>query len=126
MANDSLAGIQKDPLHDSKADDEDQQWVAKELLRPDEKDLRASDAVLNCPGCFTPVCYQCQRHEEFSRQFRAAEVHNCDVDRSQSFSMGKGDSVKYYAVRCKICRAEVGLLDNEDVYHLFQVLESLG
>ena len=33
--------------------------------------------------------YQCQRHEQYNRQWRAAEVRNCKVDRSTSLSMAR-------------------------------------
>merc|ERR1719471_2393967 len=58
-----------DPLHDAAADEEDGRWVTNELLQPDEKNIRTTAAVLNCPGCFTPVCYQCQRHTDHARQW---------------------------------------------------------
>mmetsp|Transcript_131683 Transcript_131683/g.328366 ORF Transcript_131683/g.328366 Transcript_131683/m.328366 type:complete len:202 (-) Transcript_131683:39-644(-) len=115
-----------DPLHDPAADEEDERWVAKQLLMPDSEDVRSTAAVLNCPGCFTPVCYQCQRHAEYSRQWRAVEVRNCTVDRSSALTMARGDATKYFAVRCSTCAADVGLLDDDGVYHLFHVLESLA
>jgi hypothetical protein len=36
------------------------------LTRP-----RRSDAVLSCPCCFTPLCYDCQRHDVYLSQYRA-------------------------------------------------------
>eukprot|EP00440_Ansanella_granifera_P074921 gb/GFBE01081308.1/.p1 GENE.gb/GFBE01081308.1/~~gb/GFBE01081308.1/.p1 ORF type:complete len:161 (+),score=42.55 gb/GFBE01081308.1/:1-483(+) len=115
-----------DPLHDPEADDQDEQWVQDKLLQPDNSNVKTTDAVLNCPGCFTPVCYQCQRHEHYNRQWRAAEVRNCNVDRSRALSMAKDDPAQYFAVRCETCKADVGLLDSDGVYHLFHVLESLA
>lgn len=44
-------------FYDTSADEEDEKWVYKHLRVGDKK----SDAILSCPGCFTPVCYQCQR-----------------------------------------------------------------
>ena len=35
--------------------------------------------------------YQCQRHEQYSGQWRAAEVRNCSVDTTVAFSMAKVD-----------------------------------
>ncbi|CAE8680512.1 unnamed protein product [Polarella glacialis] len=118
--------LASDPLHDPGADDEDEQWVVEKLLQPDSSNVRTTDAVLNCPGCFTPVCYQCQAHAKHNRQWRASEVRNCVVDKSASLSMGIGDPTEYFAVRCEICKADVGLQDPEGVYHLFHVLESLA
>ncbi|CAK9084337.1 E2F-associated phosphoprotein (EAPP) [Durusdinium trenchii] len=122
--------LEADPLHDPEADDEDQKWVEDQLLQPDQSNVRSTDAVLNCPGCFTPVCYQCQRHERYSNQWRASDVRNCTVDRSIALSMAKDrtedDPSKYYAVRCETCKADVGLLDMDGIFHLFHVLESLA
>eukprot|EP00928_Gymnodinium_smaydae_P082111 TRINITY_DN65523_c0_g1_i1.p1 TRINITY_DN65523_c0_g1~~TRINITY_DN65523_c0_g1_i1.p1 ORF type:complete len:193 (-),score=48.84 TRINITY_DN65523_c0_g1_i1:101-616(-) len=115
-----------DPLHDAAADEEDLRWVEKELMQPDSENVRATAAVLNCPGCFTPVCYQCQRHTEHARQWRAVEVRNCSVDKATPLALGRGDTARYFAVRCEVCDADVGLLDDDGVYHLFHVLESLG
>eukprot|EP00933_Yihiella_yeosuensis_P057616 TRINITY_DN57569_c0_g1_i1.p1 TRINITY_DN57569_c0_g1~~TRINITY_DN57569_c0_g1_i1.p1 ORF type:complete len:186 (-),score=44.74 TRINITY_DN57569_c0_g1_i1:116-673(-) len=113
-----------DPLHDPRADDDDEKWVAEKLLQPDQENVRETDAVLNCPGCFMPVCYQCQKHATYSRQWRATDVRNCEVDRSTSLSVAKDDPTKYFAVRCEACKADVGLLDPDGIYHLFHVLES--
>ena len=44
------------------------------LLKP-----RSSDAVLSCPCCFQIVCMDCQRHEQYSNQFRAMFVMNIGV-----------------------------------------------
>ncbi|CAE7775014.1 Eapp [Symbiodinium pilosum] len=118
--------LDADPLHDPDADDQDEKWVADQLLQPDTSNVKTTDAVLNCPGCFTPVCYQCQRHEQFTRQWRASEVRNCIVDKSAALSMAKDDPAKYFAVRCETCNADVGLQDMDGIYHLFHVLESLA
>uniref|UniRef100_A0A7S1AXG4 E2F-associated phosphoprotein n=1 Tax=Noctiluca scintillans TaxID=2966 RepID=A0A7S1AXG4_NOCSC len=114
-----------DPFCDPDADDDDGRWVAKELLAPDVVNVRSTAAVLNCPGCFTPVCYQCQRHEVHAHQWRAAEVRNCTVDRGAPL-LPKGSDTTYFPVRCAACNADVGLVDDQDMYILFQVLESLG
>ena len=39
---------------------------------PENKTTSAivSDAVLNCPACFTVVCLDCQRHELYKTQYR--------------------------------------------------------
>lgn len=120
-----VANLAADPLHDPAADDEDEMWVSRELLLPDQADRRETAAVLNCPGCFTPVCYQCQRHAECARQWRAVEVRNCVVDRSSALTMAKGESCRYFAVRCGACSADVGPLDEDGVYHLFHVLDTV-
>ncbi|CAK0879085.1 unnamed protein product [Prorocentrum cordatum] len=122
----AVAQLGADPLHDPSADDDDQRWVIERLMQPDLSNVRTTAAVLNCPGCFTPVCYQCQEHERFARQWRAIEVRNCTVDTSARLSLSRDDPVKYSAVRCETCQADVGLMDEDGVYHLFHVIESIA
>ncbi|CAE7465099.1 Eapp [Symbiodinium necroappetens] len=126
QGTEKVDNLDVDPLHDPEADDQDEKWVADQLLQPDTRNVKGTDAVLNCPGCFTPVCYQCQRHEQFTRQWRASEVRNCKVDKSVALSMAKDDPAKYFALRCETCNADVGLQDMEGIFHLFHVLESLA
>jgi hypothetical protein len=49
--------------------------------------LPSTDAVLNCPACFTVLCRDCQRHEFYSGQFRAMFVMNCRIDRSETLTV---------------------------------------
>ncbi|KAL8434102.1 hypothetical protein ACSSS7_003384 [Eimeria intestinalis] len=44
-------------LYDDAMDELDSAWVRKTLRLGEGH----TDAVLSCAGCFTPVCYQCQR-----------------------------------------------------------------
>mmetsp|Transcript_32113 Transcript_32113/g.91056 ORF Transcript_32113/g.91056 Transcript_32113/m.91056 type:complete len:263 (-) Transcript_32113:159-947(-) len=60
-------------LLDPKADDCDAAWVAK------QRGGGESDAILNCPGCFTTVCVDCQKHASYENQWRAMFVINCEV-----------------------------------------------
>ena len=53
------------------------------LTRP-----RRSDAVLSCPCCFTPLCYDCQRHDVYLSQYRA-------MVRALPF-------ILYYVIRCQL------------------------
>jgi len=59
-----------DELYDEDADEEDQKWVNKhwrqgQALLSQQGNAAAAapstDAVLNCPCCFTTVCMDCQR-----------------------------------------------------------------
>lgn len=110
-------------LYDSNIDEEDAKWVSKEIRDPS----LPTDAVLNCAGCFTTLCYQCQRHESYHNQWRATHVMNVVVDRSQQLSMGeKGDTATFFGVTCEVCKAEVAVLDKDEVYHLFNVVQSHG
>lgn len=40
-------------------------------------------------GWFFALGYQCQRHEQYSGQWRATEVRNCAVDTFVAFAMSK-------------------------------------
>lgn len=58
-------------FYDSEADEQDQAWVTT------QQQGRRSDAILSCPGCFTTICVDCQRHEYIATQYRAMFVTNC-------------------------------------------------
>eukprot|EP00920_Eleutheroschizon_duboscqi_P032318 GHVT01077929.1.p1 GENE.GHVT01077929.1~~GHVT01077929.1.p1 ORF type:complete len:376 (+),score=93.78 GHVT01077929.1:833-1960(+) len=73
-------GADDDILYDPLADDEDEKFVAETFRAGEGK--TATAAILSCPGCFTPVCYQCQEHELYKTQYRALEVVNCTVAQS--------------------------------------------
>ncbi|XP_051941220.1 E2F-associated phosphoprotein [Hippocampus zosterae] len=111
------------------------------------KSLPTSDAVLNCPACMTTLCLDCQRHEKYRTQYRAMFVMNCSVNKEQVLRYKKqadrtsrkrkrrkdeaaaapagmdADEV-YYPVRCSECSTEVAVLDEDDVYHFFNILSS--
>merc|ERR1712126_521804 len=79
-------------LYDPQKDEEDQVWVddvrrsyqmaGKKPTLPGVQKLPNSDAVLNCPACFTVLCLDCQRHEIYRTQYRAMFVMNCSVNTS--------------------------------------------
>lgn len=69
-----------DPLFDKDGDDNDEKWVQKKMNSHRVASDRVSDAILACPSCFTTLCFDCQRHEQYSTQFRAMFVQNCMVD----------------------------------------------
>ena len=75
-----------DLFYDPDADDDDQRWIddlrmsyagdskkstaRQENAKRGVKGLPTSDAVLNCPACFTVLCLDCQKHELYQAQFR--------------------------------------------------------
>ena len=99
-----------DLFYDPEADDVDQSWVdsvrkSYQMPKPggNVSKLPNSDAVLNCPACFTGeirklfvsmikmtflsvLCLDCQRHEIYKTQYRAMFVINCTVDTTQKMS----------------------------------------
>ncbi|KAJ1666755.1 hypothetical protein IW140_002346 [Coemansia sp. RSA 1813] len=115
--------------YDENADHQDSAWMYKH--HPG-----ATDAVLSCPACFTQICFVCQAHARFAGQFRALSVMHCELT-EDVFAFGKksgllepidnsamqpnGKNV-FRAVVCSECGTKVGVMDQENVYHLFHVL----
>uniref|UniRef100_A0A224YDI9 E2F associated phosphoprotein n=1 Tax=Rhipicephalus zambeziensis TaxID=60191 RepID=A0A224YDI9_9ACAR len=143
-----------DLFYDPEMDDEDEKWVNEQrrsCIFPNEskqekdggkvKPLPLSDAVLNCPGCMTLLCLDCQRHEIYNTQYRAMFVKNCVVDRKETLRcLPSRSSARrrnlpegvhdprdlFNPVRCQVCRTEVAVYDSEEVYHFFNVIASFS
>ncbi|CAN0909040.1 E2F-associated phosphoprotein [Linum grandiflorum] len=113
----------KPEFYDPKIDEKDEAWVGKQ-----RRGNRRSDAVLSCPACFTTLCLQSQRHETNVSQYRAMFVVNCKVSSDDMQVEQPGDDVGGCSVRqvvsCSVCSVEVGVLDEEEVYHFFDVIPS--
>ncbi|KAF8099042.1 hypothetical protein N665_0254s0042 [Sinapis alba] len=127
----------KPELYDSDLDVKDELWMSK------KRHGRTSDAVLSCPACFTTVCFECQRHEQYVTQYRAVFVVNCKVDKDRALQhntvpskVGKrrrdseeketlsAQSERVNSVVCSTCSTEIGVLDTEEIYHFFNVIPS--
>nr|XP_037272248.1 E2F-associated phosphoprotein-like [Rhipicephalus microplus] len=143
-----------DLFYDPEMDDEDEKWVNQQrrsCIFPTEskqdkdsgqvKPLPLSDAVLNCPGCMTLLCLDCQRHEIYNTQYRAMFVKNCVVNKKETLRcLPSRSSVRrrnlpegandprdiFNPVRCEVCRTEVAVYDSEEVYHFFNVIASFS
>ncbi|CAM9372763.1 unnamed protein product [Discosporangium mesarthrocarpum] len=112
-----------------------------------------TDAQLSCPLCFTILCLECQRHTRYHTQFRAVFVRNVRVlaeedvsqrggkmgrgmgggqakgnrDTQQPQEGGSGAGGMRETLRrvcCLECGNEVGVMDQDDVYHFFDVIAS--
>ncbi|KAF9952795.1 hypothetical protein BGZ70_000479 [Mortierella alpina] len=109
-----------------------------------------TDAVLSCPMCLTQLCFDCQQHEVYPHQFRAMFVEHCRVienerlrfpketkkttkskdttseaaTSSQEFKPSEDDEADavYHPVVCEICNTKVALIDQDEVYHFFNVI----
>ncbi|VDO03436.1 unnamed protein product [Rodentolepis nana] len=92
-----------------------------------------TDAILNCPGCMSLLCLNCQRHSKYKTQYRTMFTFNCKiadgttqvpavVDLSKDASSAIIEDLK--TVVCEVCNTPVGLLESNGVYHLFNVLAS--
>lgn len=82
---------------------------------------RQSDATLSCPCCFTPLCYDCQRHEVYVNQYRAMFVTDECETRTGEVRTYEGD--RYHPVFCSTCGTEVGVFEPADeIYHFFNTI----
>lgn len=115
---------------------------------PRHHGLPSSDAVLNCPACMTTLCLDCQRHEKYRTQYRAMFVMNCTVKKDEVLRYKNQEDRKqrrrkrrkeqtpeptpagmeadelYHPVQCSECSTEVAVLDQDEVYHFFNILAS--
>jgi hypothetical protein len=85
------------------------------------------------------------RHEKYVNQYRAMFVRNCKIKTDQVLREGKSKRKKrrggragdpaaasegeskgqsYHPVCCEVCSTEVGVLDEDEVYHFFNVIPS--
>ncbi|XP_020263604.1 E2F-associated phosphoprotein isoform X2 [Asparagus officinalis] len=120
----------KPEFYDPNLDEKDELWVHK------QRKGRTSDAVLSCPACFTTLCLDCQRHEKYVNQYRAMFVTNCSIRRDQILRQPKQKprmsrrrvdaekDVVFYPVCCSVCATEVGVFDEDEIYHFFDVIPS--
>lgn len=113
-----------------------------------------SDAVLNCPACMSLLSLDCQRHETYKTQYRAMFVFNCEVDFAEKLAFADKQPRKkrrkapharnaaaaqqstsaadtpaaatetYYNVTCAVCKTQVAVYDEDEVYHFYNVLAS--
>ncbi|VDD82004.1 unnamed protein product [Mesocestoides corti] len=133
-------------LYDPGEDDANTEWVKKlqENSQGGETGSDETDAVLNCPGCMTLLCLNCQRHAKYKTQYRALFTFNCKVEDkplhlppgSDTSNLSKvtiedspsihesDNSDIFHRVICEVCNTPVGLCDSAGVYHLFGVLAS--
>ncbi|XP_057423641.1 uncharacterized protein LOC130717440 [Lotus japonicus] len=128
----------KPEFYDPDLDDKNEVWIHK------KRHGATSDAVLSCPACFTTLCLECQRHENFLTQYRAVFVVNCKIKddkvvkqnisksrkrnrRTEGIDASDAHSTNtetFKQVCCSVCMTEVGALDGDEVYHFFNVLPS--
>eukprot|EP01132_Coremiostelium_polycephalum_P002054 gene2054-2532_t len=152
-------------LYNDVEDEENEEWMNKNFKKI--TGFR-SDASLSCPGCFTLLCIDSQRHDIYKNQFRAIFVKNCKIDptkrlvykedniknnnnnnskrkgKSSTTTTNNNNTVKeeddnielkiedtsepiveyYYQVFCSVCDTNVAVIDNDEVYHFFNVFPS--
>jgi hypothetical protein len=112
-----------DLFYDATLDAKDEKRVRGKKKNNNDATEAETDAILSCPKCLSTVCTQCQRHEKFDLQFRAVESFGTTTVDEDIFTDDNG-SFRGRKVRCEACEETVGLLDEEDVYHFFNVVPS--
>ena len=111
-----------------------------EKIKPE--DIPQSDAILSCPGCMETLCIDCQQHETYKNQFRAMFIMQCRTEMGEVLKYKKKKTKRkfnkhdtpmesaapeydvYHPVRCGSCQTEVGVYDEDEVYHFYNVLPS--
>jgi hypothetical protein len=120
--------VDDDELYDESEDDKHE----AELLALDGS-RKIGEIKLSCPCCFSILCTDCQRHEQFKTQWRAMFVQNCSVERKTKLQTSEGgefieekeEEQIVSTVSCTSCGASVGVQDMDEVYHFFSVIPSL-
>ncbi|CEI85975.1 hypothetical protein RMCBS344292_00424 [Rhizopus microsporus] len=119
LSNDEL-------LYDPELDDKDEEWVNEQIVADSMDSMKGqgkTDAILTCPMCFITLCYSCQRHEKYADQYRAMFVHNCHVIKDERFKPKDAMEDEYYhKVVCDQCGVHVAMMDQDEVYHFFNVI----
>lgn len=84
---------------------------------------------------FSILC-EIRRHEKYVTQYRAMFVTNCSIRRDQILRQPKQKprksrrrvdaekDVVFYPVCCSVCSTEVGVFDEDEIYHFFDVIPS--
>ncbi|KAI8326716.1 hypothetical protein EDC96DRAFT_453870, partial [Choanephora cucurbitarum] len=107
LSNDEL-------LYDPDMDDRDEAWVLKQI---DLVKGNKSQMTIHRTHLF-------HRHERYADQFRAMFVRNCHTVPGERYKMKSEDGQdEYYAkVTCETCGIHVAMLDEDEVYHFFNVV----
>ncbi|KAI9275233.1 E2F-associated phosphoprotein [Helicostylum pulchrum] len=114
-------------LYDPELDEKDEEWVSKQIDKDSSRteDIpldNKTDAILTCPMCFTTLCYSCQRHEKYANQFRAMFVRNCHTVPGEKYKIPGEKDESYFKVTCETCGIQVAMLDDDEIYHFFNVV----
>lgn len=62
------------------------------------------------------------RHEKYANQFRAMFVRNCHTVPGEKYKMQGEKEESYYKVTCETCGIQVAMLDDDEIYHFFNVV----
>ncbi|KAI9280482.1 E2F-associated phosphoprotein-domain-containing protein [Sporodiniella umbellata] len=113
-------------LYDPALDEKDEAWVIKQVEADCSREKTTegkTDAILTCPMCFITLSYSCQRHERYAQQYRAMFVHHCHVIETERYQpKGAEKDEHYQKVVCDQCGVHVAMMDQDEVYHFFNVV----
>ncbi|OUS48342.1 E2F-associated phospho protein-domain-containing protein [Ostreococcus tauri] len=114
-------------LYDANADAREAKAFRRALGLDAVGDDARTDAVLSCVGCFATICALCQKHERHE-QYRAVFAAGVRTETEVAWrpSEATDASERYREVKCEECGTTVGVMDDDDVYHFFNVLASAG
>ncbi|EAA16607.1 putative protein-related [Plasmodium yoelii yoelii] len=122
--------------------------IAKSFLNINDSGFctQSEDSSLCCCGCFTPVCYQSQRHEYYVNQYRSLFAVNVKINKEtilyeNEINITKSDnkiqqnecqdikkqnkekSETYNPVFCVNCNNHIAYFEIENsIFHFFDVL----
>ncbi|SCL91178.1 E2F-associated phosphoprotein, putative [Plasmodium berghei] len=129
-------------FYDDKIDNYDEEYVNKKYRFC----TKSEDSSLCCCGCFTPVCYQSQRHEYYVNQYRSLFAVNVKINKETILyeneinitkngneiqqnecqdikKQNKEKSETYNPVFCVNCNNHIAYFEIENsIFHFFDVL----
>ncbi|SCM05529.1 E2F-associated phosphoprotein, putative [Plasmodium chabaudi adami] len=124
-------------FYDEKIDNYEEEYVNKKYRFC----TQSEDSSLCCCGCFTPVCYQSQRHEYYVNQYRSLFAVNVKINKEtilyeNEINKTKSDNTfqqngcqnnekaeTYNPVFCVNCNNHIAYFEIENsIFHFFDVL----
>ncbi|CAD2085442.1 E2F-associated phosphoprotein, putative [Plasmodium vinckei lentum] len=129
-------------FYDAKIDNYEEEYVNKKYRFC----TQSEDSSLCCCGCFTPVCYQSQRHEYYVNQYRSLFAVNVKINKEtilyeneinntksdNTFQQNEYQNIKkqnkekaetYNPVFCVNCNNHIAYFEIENsIFHFFDVL----
>ncbi|SCL98077.1 E2F-associated phosphoprotein, putative [Plasmodium chabaudi chabaudi] len=124
-------------FYDEKIDNYEEEYVNKKYRFC----TQSEDSSLCCCGCFTPVCYQSQRHEYYVNQYRSLFAVNVKINKEtilyeneinktksdntfqQNECQNKEKAETYNPVFCVNCNNHIAYFEIENsIFHFFDVL----
>ncbi|KAL8534896.1 hypothetical protein ACS0TY_010798 [Phlomoides rotata] len=113
--DDEIDYTSKPEFYDPKRDENDELWAQK------QRRGLTSDAVLSCPACFTTLCLDCQRIKEEVSQPGSKRKRN---KRGSKTEADPSPAETFKRICCSVCSTDVGVIDEDEVYHFLNAIPS--